>query len=437
MAVDIMEELAARLEAFRAQDDEKIEWIKTIHAQLTKVTQNYHDISKDLKREQLAGRFTQEEAEEWKRQFLDLQQAVERSSFVLVVIDADADAYMFKHEYYSSPDGGRKAALDLRTSIQDYLRKTMPDLVNLPIVVKAFANADGLSYVLIKSKIITSANMLWDFAKGFSQTCELFDFVLVGSGKDRADKKIKGIFKQFVENPTCRHVIFGACHDNGYVRLLEEYAVDNAVAERVTLVHSFDIGKEFASLKFKSTKMDGVFHGKPLESVKSPLSSSLLSAQVQDGRTGTSLTWAARAEAAKSVDKAKATVSLKAKDLPPGAVLVNADGQRVDAELTQPSQNGVDGWHHKTKVAGIKYCRAYHLLGGCKGGCGYSHGPLSEEEKLVYRNRLRREVCHVGVQCLDPRCFYGHSCSCKQSKCIFPAVMHSIDASTAGIRMGP
>jgi hypothetical protein len=67
----------------------------------------------------------------------------------------------------------------------------MPELPGLPIIVKAFANADGLSQVLVKHKITKSPDMLWDFVKGFSQACETFDFVLVGSGKDRADEKIK------------------------------------------------------------------------------------------------------------------------------------------------------------------------------------------------------------------------------------------------------
>jgi hypothetical protein len=107
----------------------------------------------------------------------------------------------FRNKYYSSADGGRNAALDLRVSIKAYLEQTMPGLSGLPIIVKAFANADGLSQVLVKSGIIKSPDMLWDFVKWFSQACETFDFVLVGSGKDRADEKIKG--KLSLYSPRC------------------------------------------------------------------------------------------------------------------------------------------------------------------------------------------------------------------------------------------
>lgn len=59
-------------------------------------------------------------------------------------------------------------------------------------MIKAFASADGLSQLLVRHKVISSPIALWEFAKGFSQSSQLFDFVLVGTGKDRADKKIEG-----------------------------------------------------------------------------------------------------------------------------------------------------------------------------------------------------------------------------------------------------
>ncbi|KAI1370176.1 hypothetical protein F4677DRAFT_451645 [Hypoxylon crocopeplum] len=432
MAVDTIREFSSRIEEFQTRDHERIEWMKTIHAQLAEVTQNYSDAAKDLKRERMVGRITQDDAEEWKQRFLGLQKAVERSSFVLVLIDADSDAYQFKSEYYSSISGGRKAALELRDSVRKYLRQAVPDSSNIPIVVKAFANADGLSQQLIKCKIIKTPIALWDFAKGFSQSSPLSDFVLVGAGKDRADKKIEGMFEQFVENPTCRYTFLGACHDNGYVRLLEKYNLDDALRERVILLHSFDVGREFSSLSFKSITMDEVFGSKP--QTRTPVSPSPSpSFQGKSERGAASLTWAKKVETAKPAEHAKVAVSVMEKDLPPGVVLVNVSGQRVDSELAKLPQRGLDGWHHKTKVAGMKYCRMYHLQGSCKGNCGYSHGELSADEKLVYRSRVRREACHVGAHCRDPGCFYGHNCSCKQNRCAFSAEMHCVDSSTASI----
>lgn len=62
----------------------------------------------------------------------------------------------------------------------------------MPIMIKVFAKVDGLAQVLVKIKVIKSPGSLTNFAKGFSQACDGSDFVLVGSGKDRADEKIKG-----------------------------------------------------------------------------------------------------------------------------------------------------------------------------------------------------------------------------------------------------
>ena len=82
--------------------------------------------------------------------------------------------------------------MDLQARVKEFLGEAKPDLVRLPIIIKAFANADGMSKFLLNTKMIRSPSLLWDFAKGFSQAHALSDFVLVGNGKDRADKKVKG-----------------------------------------------------------------------------------------------------------------------------------------------------------------------------------------------------------------------------------------------------
>lgn len=128
---------------------------------------------------------------------------------MLVLIDADADGYIvgissakdqktgphmlqFQEDYYRDISGGRNAAIDLETAVKEHLKSSHPELSNLPIMIKAFANADGLSQVLAKAKITKSPRSLDSFVKGFSQARDASDFVLVGSGKDRADEKVKG-----------------------------------------------------------------------------------------------------------------------------------------------------------------------------------------------------------------------------------------------------
>jgi hypothetical protein len=76
--------------------------------------------------------------------------------------------------------------------VKEYIVRTKPELARLPIVIRAFANIDGMSTYLSKVGLAQSSANMWSFAKAFSQAHAGSDFVFVGSGKDRADKKIKG-----------------------------------------------------------------------------------------------------------------------------------------------------------------------------------------------------------------------------------------------------
>ncbi|KAH6643112.1 hypothetical protein C7974DRAFT_117267 [Boeremia exigua] len=288
---------------------------------------------------------------------------------------------------------------------------------------------DGISGHLSRVGLIKSSVALWDFAKGFSQAHAGSDFVFVGSGKDRADKKIKGVFEQFVKNPTCRHIVFGACHDNGYVRLLEDFTEDQAVVERITLLHSFSVGKEFQRLPFRSMTMKSIFPTwlPEISRISTPNSSpGALARVVSHSPTGDM-----QASLVSGKETSNGTLAC-GRDLPQ-RVLVNATGQRVDEKLSNPSQAAVLSWSHKIKVVKMRYCRMYQLSDGCPGNCGYSHGPLSDEEKLVYRLNLRREVCRTGLGCRDWRCYYRHNCFCNKQLCKFPKEMHSVDKATAEV----
>jgi hypothetical protein len=67
------------------------------------------------------------------------------------------------------------------------------DDAGVEIVVRAFANVDGLSLKLVRDGVIKDRMVLRAFFAGFSNRLALFDFVDVGSGKERADNKIRGM----------------------------------------------------------------------------------------------------------------------------------------------------------------------------------------------------------------------------------------------------
>lgn len=85
--------------------------------------------------------------------------------------------------------------MDLRSSVRHYLQSVDPGLASLPVMAKAFASGEGLAHLLAKvgiAKAGDSQRVLLRFTCGFSQADDMFDFVLVGKGKDRADHKLIG-----------------------------------------------------------------------------------------------------------------------------------------------------------------------------------------------------------------------------------------------------
>lgn len=83
--------------------------------------------------------------------------------------------------------------------VRSYVGGLKSDLSHLPVLIRAFANVDGMSKFLMHVGIVQSSTSLSDFAKRFSQASAMSDFVLVGPGKDRADKKIRG-----KTHPSCK-----------------------------------------------------------------------------------------------------------------------------------------------------------------------------------------------------------------------------------------
>jgi len=95
--------------------------------------------------------------------------------------------------------------VDLRVAVQSHLREKDPALAEFPVVIKAFANGDGLPGALQKLSLQPSAAT--EFAKGFSNAFGTSDFVFVSRGKDRVDEKIRGEFFHIGEDITSTRLL--------------------------------------------------------------------------------------------------------------------------------------------------------------------------------------------------------------------------------------
>jgi hypothetical protein len=81
----------------------------------------------------------------------------------------------------------------LSIAVQEYLQSLDPPVVNVPVMGRAFASGEGLVTLFAKSGMAKpgdSQQVVSRFTTGFSQVDDMFDFVLVGKGKDRADYKV-------------------------------------------------------------------------------------------------------------------------------------------------------------------------------------------------------------------------------------------------------
>lgn len=89
--------------------------------------------------------------------------------------------------------GGKEAASILWGAVRDYVHKKIPDLSSdYKIVTRIYANLKGLGDVCNRAGILDNPNHMEEFTRGFTGSKQLFDFIDVGSGKDRADDKICG-----------------------------------------------------------------------------------------------------------------------------------------------------------------------------------------------------------------------------------------------------
>lgn len=88
------------------------------------------------------------------------------------------------------------------------------------------------------------------------------------------------MLRAFSDNPTCRHIIFGGCHDAGYLLNLEQFKHNEQKASRITLLESTPAYRGFVDLpNFKRAHFDLIFRNEPLPEYAPAINTTLSSAQ--------------------------------------------------------------------------------------------------------------------------------------------------------------
>ncbi|KAL8937131.1 MAG: hypothetical protein Q9216_004578 [Gyalolechia sp. 2 TL-2023] len=372
------EEFRRRFEALKVSDAERHALIEELIDQNDKLRQDCRQMSLDLDNEKGGRRRLQNRIHD------ELEPLTSRRQFVLVLIDADGDGYIFREVFLNkSEEGGRNAADELLARVKHYLKGLGLDINNTDVVIRAYANLRGLGRACVKNGSMKATADLSLFANGFTGRQPLFDFVDVGLGKERADHKVKEVFNFFVTIPQCKHVVLGVSHDSGYAPFLERFAADKSISDRITLLEGYQVSPSFRNLGFtKVVKFPSVFAIAPSSTNQNvPAQSQPGPSQINQVAKGPS--WSA------AVDSGWL-----------GPVLTTDEGQRLDRPLT------VD----KSVVQAIQkknLCHWLFLKGHCE-GCKRNHAhPLlsvEQQDALWVLARQGRCYTHQKVVALHEKC---------------------------------
>lgn len=179
--------------------------------------------------------------------------------FVLVLVDGDAYGWAASLYTKSSNPPGAKAAQAIKDEVRKYIFDNRAQ-IPLPsrIVVRVFQNI-WAGDIPVSRLSLGTRKLTQEFARDFTESMPLFDYIDCGTGKERADSKIQELAHLFIANPACHAVFLAAAKDNGFARLLEQYSCDAAVRDKIVVVHPGYIIREIDALGFKSVEWSSVF----------------------------------------------------------------------------------------------------------------------------------------------------------------------------------
>ncbi|KAF2721236.1 C-x8-C-x5-C-x3-H type zinc finger protein [Polychaeton citri CBS 116435] len=443
-----------RLDSFRQADRDR-------EAMVTELVQAFEDLQgrytkkcDDYENEIESRRMWQAKARGLELSLNDQKITSSANSFITVLIDGDGAVFQ-DSLLAMAKDGGAEAAHQLMTEIKNQIKSTYPDASpsEWNIFVQVFLNMQGLGSKLLSCGVISRLADLSGFAAAFSLAQPLFSLVDVGSGKERADHKVRETLRLFLPMSNCRHVFFGPCHDNGYLPFLEQYKRDS-LGSKITLIETLPAEHGFEELNMKRVRFPGVFRSDNLPAkpttngfASSPVAHpAMLSSSSIPARSG-SIPLSAPSAAPKSVSPAPSNGSgtvdtgswaavgktygtQKSISIAPSKkkrrfILQNVHGERVDEELPRPDPTAATRFNKRVHEKG-NYCNNFHLKGACETGpyCDYQHGEkLLPSEKLILLRKARGLVCIFGSDCVEPDCMSGHHCQygprCAGSSCRF------------------
>ncbi|KAF8211262.1 hypothetical protein K438DRAFT_1806990 [Mycena galopus ATCC 62051] len=134
---------------------------------------------------------------------------------VITLIDGDG-AIFSKDLISQGQQGGHLAAGTLSDSIAQFLSSNHGP-APYQLWVYLFYNKRGLTDTFNRVGLGSLSKLFEEFVLGFNQSSERFVAVDVGGMKEAADAKLKVHLQDDIQLPQTFKIIFGGCHDGGYV----------------------------------------------------------------------------------------------------------------------------------------------------------------------------------------------------------------------------
>lgn len=239
------------------------------------------------------------------------------------------------------------------------------------------------------------------------------------------------MLRLFIENNQCKHIIFGGCHDAGYLTFLDTYKLSER-ATKISLLETVaepHIIQQFKALNFSTVGFPSVFRTTPLQEkpkiLPAPIVFPVTPAASPAAVATTNTNWARVSAGGDSEGKTFAvTLASKNSSEPKKKVLLNHASDRVDVPLPKVDRNALSRVNALIKDNG-NYCNEYHLAGKCsnQNSCPFVHGArLVGQEQLALRVKARNRLCYYEGTCTNADCFFGHICPndvCLYETCYF------------------
>ncbi|EAW10812.1 uncharacterized protein ACLA_052850 [Aspergillus clavatus NRRL 1] len=471
--MESMDPLRDRFNHFFQQDAERAQLIQDILEKLHQDKARLDELTIELEHERESRIRYLSELRDLREQSRQWDHKINKDPYVAVLVDGDGA--IFDDELLQNPrQGAPEAALRLTHAVRNYLKNTPFGSEDVPIVVRIFANLNGLAKSLVQYNVIDFEDKMRMFAELFTNSRAEFDFVNVGHGKENADSKMRRMFSHFYKNFQCKKIFFAGCHDNGYLHELREYAGESA-RQRIVLLETTPAQPTFIHMGFPVTRFDTVFRTEVLGSPPIPPASLAVQrtqpptvsmnnpgvvpqqqiaaspvmsngapvvrsastptaridspapvppaapirqdspAIIASGNGGVSIQYPTYATAGNAKGHQNVVIAAASKTKEPRVIHYNSGGQRIDPPNNKP-QNAHDQRTYNEKNLKIKpkgFCNELFLADGCQRGpnCPLEHEiKLTPGERAVHRWKARGSLCSNGPYCESYRCYLSHHC---------------------------